>query len=321
MSILFDLYQKYGKEVIVSSEDLMKLIMPNRRKMEKMRITLVGGSEKYPGALIMSALAALKCGVHGVVMIAPEEVCRNAVIISPSGLVILKMNNKLSIYRTIKNFTQKWQLIALIGPGMEDNAPNRSIIKKLISLFIKYKIPILVDANALDIVFEERLVDKLKNQKVVLTPNDKELKLIGRYYNLIIPENFLDKVEMVKSLALKLGLTICAKGRRDIITDGKRLKINYSGDAIMSAANCGDVLSGLIVSFMAETDDLFDACVAGTFLAGRAGNLSFSKKGYSFVAYDLLESISEFIKMASVQTLIDEVRISKYHTKKEDLEL
>lgn len=321
MSILFDLYQKYGKDVIVSSEDLMKLIMPNRRKMEDRRIVLIGGSEKYPAALTMSALAALKCGVHGVVMIAPEEVCRNAVILVPSGLVILKMNNKLSIYRTIKSFTRKWQLIALIGPGMEDNASNRNIIKKLINLFIEYKIPMLIDANALDIIFEEHLVDKLKNQKVILTPNSKELEAIGKYYNVSIPENFLDKVETVKSLALKLGVTICAKGRRDIITDGKRLKINYSGDAIMSAANCGDVLSGLIVSFMAETDNLFDACASGAFLAGRAGNLSFSKKGYSFIAYDLLESISEFIKAASDQTLIDEVRISKNYTKKEDLEL
>ncbi len=61
------------------------------------------------------------------------------------------------------------------------------------------------------------------------------------YYNLQMPENFLDKVEFVKNLSKTIGITICAKGRRDIITNRERIKINYGDDAIMGATNCSEI--------------------------------------------------------------------------------
>jgi len=321
MSILADLYKKYGKGVITSSEDISNLIEPYRRKDEGIRIIMIGGSEKYQGALLMSGLAALRTGVHGVVLVAPECVCKNASIVSPSGFVTLKTNDSFIVSDEIKKMASKWELRALIGPGIEKNGKTEKYIVDIINFFIRKKIPTVIDANALDIIVETGLIKKLKNEKIILIPNDKELKLISRYYGLQVPESFLEKVKFVQELSKKIGLTICAKGRRDIITDGQRIKINYAGDPIMSAANCGDVLSGLLVSFLAETKDLFSACIAGAFLVGRAGNLSFSKYGYSFVAYDLLGGISEFIRMASAQTLIDEVRLSKNTFKEGDLEI
>ena len=321
MSILAQLYNKYGKQVVTSFEDINTLIEPNNRRSGKVRILMVGGSEKYPGALIMSGLAALRTGVHGVILIAPEVICRNVPVILPSGFITLNSDKKNILFKELEKMISKWEVVALLGPGIENNEKNQNFITQLIELFLKNKIPMVLDANVLDMILETSFINKLKNQQIALTPNSDELSRIVKYYNLQLPSNFLEKVEFVKNLAKQIGVVICAKGRRDIITDGNQLKINYAGDAIMSAANCGDVLSGLIVSFLSESRDLFKASVAGTFVAGRAGNLSFAKKGFSFVAYDLLESLEEFIKMSSMQTLINEVRLSKNTFDEDELEI
>jgi NAD(P)H-hydrate repair Nnr-like enzyme with NAD(P)H-hydrate dehydratase domain len=75
MPILSKLYQKYGKEVISSSEDVLNLITPIKRKNQVSRVILIGGSDKYRGALVMSGFAALRNGMHGVILIAPEKIC------------------------------------------------------------------------------------------------------------------------------------------------------------------------------------------------------------------------------------------------------
>jgi NAD(P)H-hydrate epimerase len=125
------------------------------------------------------------------------------------------------------------------------------------------------------------LLLNIKNKNIVLTPNEKEFNGICNHLGFKYQENFFKKVDLAKSISKKLGVVLCIKGRRDIITDGKRLKVTYAGEPVMSTAGCGDALSGLIISFMAETNDLFNAATAGTFLAGRAGDIAFSKAGDS----------------------------------------
>ena len=244
MSTLSKLYQKYGNKIITSSDDISELLIPNRRKREISRVIMIGGSEKYCGALIMSGLAGLRNGMHGVVLIAPENVCNVANTIMPSGFMTFKIDKSTSnVPEGIKSLFAKWKTRALIGPGMEKNENTIILVKSSLDVLIKNKIPILIDANALDIIIEEKLLKSLKNKDIVLTPNEKELNNISESLGLKVPQDFIEKIEFVKKLSKDLGMVICAKGRRDIITDGKRVKITYAADPIMSTAKCGDILN------------------------------------------------------------------------------
>lgn len=322
MSILSQIYKKYGKEAVTSSEDVLDIIVPDRRKNQISKIILIGGSEKYRGAIIISGLAALRNGMHGALLIAPEKVCAIANNSLTAGFITLAIDEgaeKLS--EEIREIIKKWDTRILIGPGIDKNEKTLNRVLELMKFILTQNIPMVVDANAIEIMIETKLIHKLKNKKIVMTPNDKEFIMLCGSLNLKVPKDFFERIQLSVKIAKKLGIVLCVKGRRDIITDGKNLKITYAGEPVMSTAGCGDVLAGLITSFMAETDDLFKAATAGTFISGRAGDIAFSKKGYSFVAQDLLDGIIEFSKMAATQTTIDEISLSKYTFKEKDFEI
>lgn len=85
------------------------------------------------------------------------------------------------------------------------------------------------------------------------------------------------------------------KSNVDIISDGVRVKLNFTGNPGMTVGGTGDVLSGIVGAFLAQGADPFDAAVAGAFINGAAGDFVKAEKGYHMVSTDLLEWIPRVI--------------------------
>ncbi|MEM2445135.1 MAG: NAD(P)H-hydrate dehydratase, partial [Candidatus Bathyarchaeia archaeon] len=93
----------------------------------------------------------------------------------------------------------------------------------------------------------------------------------------------------------ELGAVILLKGPVDIIADEKKFKLNFTGNPGMTVGGTGDVLSGIVGAFLAQSADPFEAAVAGAFVNGAAGDFAFAEKGYHMMASDLLEWIPKVL--------------------------
>jgi hydroxyethylthiazole kinase-like uncharacterized protein yjeF len=95
----------------------------------------------------------------------------------------------------------------------------------------------------------------------------------------------------VQKTAEELNAVILLKGKVDLVCDGKRVKLNFTGNPGMTVGGTGDVLSGVVGALLAQKAEPFEAAVAGAFVNGAAGDFVAGEKGYHMLATDLLEWI------------------------------
>src|SRR5205814_3569824 len=113
------------------------------------------------------------------------------------------------------------------------------------------------------------LLSDLKNwpkyfkARAVLTPHPGEMarlgKLIGRTE---VPKDDKGRAEIAAEAAKAFGQVVVLKGERTVVTDGRRVYVNTTGDSSLSKAGAGDVLCGLIATLLAQSMDPFDAACA-----------------------------------------------------------
>ena len=99
------------------------------------------------------------------------------------------------------------------------------------------------------------------------------------------------RIQAIKETAEELNAVLLVKGEIDVISDGKRIKLNYTGNSGMSVGGTGDVLSGIIGALLAQKINAFEAAVAGAFVNGAAGDIVADEVGNHMIASDLLDWI------------------------------
>jgi NAD(P)H-hydrate epimerase len=173
----------------------------------------------------------------------------------------------------------------VIGPGLGLHKDTQDAVNEIVVAVKERKIPMLLDADGLKAFAKSKL---RVNTPMILTPHAGEYKLLtGRK----LPEDMNRRVEDVRKTAKKLRAVILLKGPIDIISDGTRVKLNFTGNPGMTVGGTGDVLSGVIGAFLAWGIDPFEAAVAGAFVNGAAGDFVKEEKGYHILSTDLLEWI------------------------------
>ena len=127
---------------------------------------------------------------------------------------------------------------------------------------------------------------------LVLTPHT------GEYFTLTekeLPSNLEERIKKVRKTAAHLKAILLLKGQTDIISDGERVKINFSGNPGMTVGGTGDVLSGIVGAYVSQNSNPFEAAVAGAFINGAAGDFVTREKGYHMIPTDLLDWIPKII--------------------------
>jgi hydroxyethylthiazole kinase-like uncharacterized protein yjeF len=125
---------------------------------------------------------------------------------------------------------------------------------------------------------------------LVLTPHAKEYAILAGK-KLPEPTDLAGRIKAIKQTATELGAVLLVKGETDIISDGKRVKLNFTGNAGMSVGGTGDVLSGVVGALLAQKVDAFEAAVAGAFVNGATGDFVAEEAGNHMLASDLLNWI------------------------------
>ncbi|MFH1256968.1 MAG: NAD(P)H-hydrate dehydratase [Candidatus Diapherotrites archaeon] len=236
-------------------------------KGENGKVLIVAGSKKWHGAALFSGITASR--LVDLVFFATEK--ENVSVVkkfSPEFIVSeLKEAEKIA----------KGADAVLVGPGLPLDKKTKKTVNGLLKKFGASK-KFVLDASALHL-----LDKKLLTKNCCLTPHAGEFKVL---FGVAATE------ANVKAMAKKFGCAILLKGEVDLVSDGKRVYRNFSGNAMMTSGGTGDVLAGLLVGFAAK-NDLLHSALAAAFLNGFAGDLLLEEKGEMFNADDLMDKLSE----------------------------
>lgn len=266
-------------------------------KGENGHALIIGGSEEYVGAVALAGVSALRAGCDLVTVAAPEKVAWSIHQYN-LDLMTFKVKNSFTVKlaKEMVKYAEKFDAM-LIGNGITRKAD------KFCGYLIR-KSPILkvVDADGLKgMCFKDF-------ENSVITPNQNELKMLlvnsGKHF--LLPKlarcNAKEKAEVLQGnlrYFLQNNNVLLFKGPTDIIISRNKIAFNRTGNQGMTKGGTGDVLAGLVVGFLAKCKDLFKSAVAAAYINGFVGDeLLKEKKGYSFIASDIVEDLEKFESVA-----------------------
>ena len=241
---------------------------------------VIGGSYGKIGAVILAAKAALRVGSGLVTVYVPKcgyEIIQTAL---PEAMVVTDSSNdhirdiSLTIDPTVIG----------IGIGMGTNGETIDALK---NLFKQTKSPLVIDADALNCISEDKELLRSLPKRTILTPHPGELeRLIGPW------KNDYEKIEKVKSFSTEYDVIIVIKGAHTISIDNENMFINTSGNPGMATAGSGDVLTGMITGLMSQGYEPLKAALFGVYLHGSSGDISSKYQGLEgIIASDIVENI------------------------------
>jgi NAD(P)H-hydrate epimerase len=181
-----------------------------------------------------------------------------------------------------------------IGPGLSWHAETQMVVRKLLP---KLAVPVVIDADGLNAIAGHEPVVAKQRAPVVLTPHPGEM---GRLLGCTAADIEQDRPAAAREAAARYGAWIVLKGARTLLAapDG-RLWINTTGNPGMATGGTGDVLAGMIGSFLAQSLPLPDAAAAAIHLHGLAGDLAVEQVGEaSLIAGDLLAYLPAAFRQA-----------------------
>lgn len=256
-------------------------------KGENGRVLVIGGGP-FTGAPALVGFGAMGIGVDLVHIATPALAATVVASYSPTFIVHPLVGHRLlrEDLRQIQELTPRADVVA-IGPGLGDADGTLDAIRDIVR---NLSMPMVLDADALKAVAADPTC--LTGKKVVLTPHSREFKILTRK---TLPDVTEQRAEAVREAARSLGVTILFKGPVDIVTDGSRLKFNYTHNPAMTVGGTGDVLCGVTAGLLAKGMAPFDAARLAAFANGAAGDLAFQKKSYGLTSVDVADNLGRVL--------------------------
>ena len=268
---------------------------PDAHKGYYGKLLVIGGSSRYTGAPALVGMAALRSGVDLVTIAAPVEAAKVISSFLPDLITIKLPCHDLepSVLPELEEELKRCTAVA-VGSGLGTKANTIDAVVELARRLRSFNpsLPVLFDADGLKALAGER--ELCKGMPWVFTPHTSEFEVLTGVD--LVPD-VAGHLEHVKTAAEWLGCTILLKAHVDVIASPNgEVKLNYTGNPGMTVGGTGDVLSGIVATFLAQGAEPFRAAVAGAWVCGRAGDLCLREKGYYFVASDLLEKLPKILK-------------------------
>ncbi len=244
---------------------------------------VIAGSYGKIGAAVLSARAALRSGTGLLTVHVPEcgyEIMQMSI---PEAMVSVDSDNKIfASLPELKNFSAIG-----IGPGIGQDKRTITAFTKLLELAGK---PLVIDADALNILGTSRELIHLIPKNSILTPHPKEFeRLVGTW------RDDFERLGKQVELARKTGAVILLKGANSSIAapDGT-VFFNNTGNPGMATGGSGDVLTGIITGLLAQGYSALDSALIGCWVHGHAGDRAAARYGrISLTASDLIDYLSE----------------------------
>ena len=276
------LHPKYLLEVetnnFLVNNEIIKPIIHHRPKYSHKgtygHALLVAGSEGKTGAAILGAKSCLRTGVGLLSVKLPQSAWTPLQASLPEAMI--HTDDQLDAFNAIG-----------VGPGLGKDDEAQRMVRHLIQ---DAKVPMVMDADALNIISENKTWLSFLPAKTILTPHPKEFeRLFGK------TSNSFERLELQRLMAMKHGIIIVLKGANtSVATPNGAVFFNSTGNPGMATAGSGDVLTGMILSLLAQRYTPEEAAIIGVYLHGLAGD--FAAEQYSqeaMIASDITNNIGK----------------------------
>ncbi len=247
---------------------------------------LIAGSYGKMGAAVLAAEACLRSGVGLLHVHIPKVGYSIMQTALPEAMISLdRYENYFSEVPDLTPYNA-----AGIGPGLGKEHQSQMALKLLIQ---EYPGPIVLDADALNILSENPTWLSFLPAGSILTPHPKEFERLAGKWN-----NDFEKLEMQRKFAQKYNIYLVLKGAHTAVcTPAGKCYFNSTGNPGMATAGSGDVLTGIILGLMAQRYNPAHAAVLGVYLHGLAGDLAASKLSQQgMIAGDIVKFLGKSYK-------------------------
>ena len=292
-----DFINRQEGDYYLIKQSSVEALMPQRPKFAHKgsfgRVQMVAGSKGKMGAAMLCGEACLKAGA-GLLTIHVPAVGLNPIqaVLREAMATVDDCSDHVSLVPALDKVN-----VICAGPGL---GTHEDTVKALTILIKAMKNPMLLDADALNIIASQPGLLKHVPEGSVLTPHVGEFeRLFGKH------ADGLERIKKMREVAVTNRLVLVLKGAHSAIaTPEGKIYFNTSGNSGMATAGSGDVLAGVITGLMAQGLSGKDAAIAGVFLHGMAGDLAKNKVGkMSLVASNLLSELPKAFNNVTVTSL------------------
>lgn len=283
--------QEYDYLKIINFDTVKNILpkrLPDSNKGTFGRLLCICGSKNMPGAAFYCVAAASRSGVGLIESVIPEDIY---------AITASKISESL-FYPISNDFEKAWDTInsllprataVLVGCGMGWNKFTQRIVYKLVR---ESKIPLIIDADGINVISENIDILKEAQSDIILTPHIKEMsRLLGEDTNYVLKNKF----EVAKNFSKKYKLTLVLKDSKTVISDiNGHLYLNSTGNESMAKGGTGDVLAGIIGSLAAQGVSALNSAIISVFIHGRSGDICKEKlSSFSVIPTDIINNLSE----------------------------
>lgn len=250
------------------------------------RVLLIGGSTEMPGAIALSALAALRAGSGLVTVATPRQARPVVASFSPCLMACgFEAQDGCFSVEAATEIVEKcdWADVVAIGPGMGTTPGCQQIVQNIYRELSK---PVVLDADAINCLVAAEVDLASHAGRRVLTPHPGEFtRLAGRKF-----EQRETMERHAIEIARKSNVVLVLKGSKTLVTDGTQFYHNDTGNHGMATGGSGDVLTGIIASLIGQKMSAIESARSGCCLHGLAGDIFAEKSSAaSLIATDLIE--------------------------------
>lgn len=294
-SSFFDQAEIY--DYLIEPEDA---VLPDRavnlNKYSAGKVLVIAGSGKMPGAAVLTSNAVIRVGAGAVLLAFPISIKGiaqakvNEVIVHP----YLDEGQEIFTDANIKELSDrlKWMDVLAIGPGL--GRDNKTIDGIITALKASKGKKVVIDADAIYALYDKRY-KSIDLRNCVITPHSGEFAgLMG----ITTDELYKDLSEYGRSFVKETGAYLVLKGSPTMIfnPDGE-IFINSAGNNGMAKFGTGDVLTGVLAGFLAQTNDIEQAVITSVYIHSLSADLLVHKHTeYGYTASDISNNISSAIK-------------------------
>ncbi len=228
---------------------------------------IIAGSYGKIGAAVLSVKAALRSGAGLVTSVIPQCGYQIMQLSNPEAMVVTSGENEFDEMPTLDKFSAIG-----VGPGI---GTGKEVVAFFQNLLKAGKAPMVIDADALNILSEHKALLKLLPANSILTPHPGEFKrLVGDW------KDDLEKFKRQLAFSKKHKVVVVLKGANTSVSSASGdLYFNSTGNAGMAKGGSGDVLTGIITSLLAQKYTPLHAALLGVYVHGLAGDLARNEFG------------------------------------------
>lgn len=269
-----------------TKHDVKRLVLPRLKNSHKGTFghaLLISGSYGKMGATVLCSKACLRTGVGLLTAHIPQ--CGLSVLQTAVPEAMCTTSDDATHITNLPEI-EKFDAIG-IGPGLGTDIQTQNILKLLIQ---NIKNPFVIDADALNILAENKTWLAFLPSLCILTPHPKEFeRLVGKWIN------DEERLKLQTEFSIKNNLVVVLKGSNtSIALPNGKVYFNSSGNPGMATAGSGDVLTGIITSLLAQGYSSENAAVLGVYLHGVAGDIVAENLGQeSLIASDIIEALPQ----------------------------